>query len=434
MKIVNWIIRELCFAGLSREEFQQVREPVAERNRQTLVSWSGWVGLFWIMSLVFSIGSEAYAACRIVYAAALAVCIISMLCGLFLIKRVPRILPYVMYLFEFSVLGAGIGIAVCQPDVRTATMIAVAVVIPLCFLDVTVTSIIQQAITIIAYVIFGSQTIVPDIYSWGLTNLIIFSVAGILIGHVINKSRYERFVYADSAAKLAEMRKTYNKELEKEVAAKTEQIEAVHGDLVLGIATLVESRDNSTGGHIRRTSTGVKILTETILEDGSLHLSKEFCKKIVKAAPMHDLGKIAVDDAILRKPGRYVPEEYEEMKTHAAKGAYIVHEIMTEAEDEEFRQITENIAHYHHERMDGTGYPEGLKGEEIPIEARIMAIADVYDALVSKRVYKEKYSFEKADKIILEGMGTQFDPQLRTYYEKARPKLEAYYAKEQEQE
>ena len=142
---------------------------------------------------------------------------------------------------------------------------------------------------------------------------------------------------------------------------------------------------------------------------------------------MHDLGKIAVDDRILRKPGRYEPDEYEEMKQHAAQGARIVHEILKNTDDSYFHQIAENVAHYHHERWDGSGYPEGLKGDDIPIEARIMAIADVYDALVSKRVYKEKMSFEEADKIILDGMGTQFDLRLRSYYMSARPKFEDYY-------
>ena len=132
----------------------------------------------------------------------------------------------------------------------------------------------------------------------------------------------------------------------------------------------------------------------------------------------------------MRKPGRYTPEEYDKMKTHAAEGARIVREILRDTDDAEFRKIAENVAHYHHERVDGSGYPDRLKGEQIPLEARIMAIADVYDALVSKRVYKESYSFAKADRIILEGMGTQFDPGLQKYYEAARPKLEAYYAKE----
>ena len=147
---------------------------------------------------------------------------------------------------------------------------------------------------------------------------------------------------------------------------------------------------------------------------------------------MHDLGKIAVDDEILRKPGRFTPEEFEIMKTHAAEGARIVHEILKSTDDYEFHLLAENVAHYHHERWDGSGYPEGLKGREIPPEARIMAIADVYDALVSKRVYKEEFSFEKADSIIMEGMGTQFDPALRAAYEAARPGLEAYYSTERE--
>jgi HD-GYP domain-containing protein (c-di-GMP phosphodiesterase class II) len=220
----------------------------------------------------------------------------------------------------------------------------------------------------------------------------------------------------------------YNSELQAEVAAKTERIVAMHDRLILGMAAMVESRDNSTGGHIRRTSEGVRILIEMMRRDGGLQLSDEFCKDIIKAAPMHDLGKIAVDDAILRKPGRFTPEEFEKMKSHAAEGARIVHEILQDTDDEMFRRIAENVAHYHHERMDGSGYPDGLKGDKIPLEARIMAIADVYDALVSKRIYKEPFSFEKANQIILEGMGTQFDPCLERYYKAARPRLEAFYA------
>ena len=146
---------------------------------------------------------------------------------------------------------------------------------------------------------------------------------------------------------------------------------------------------------------------------------------------MHDLGKIAVDDAILRKPGKFTPEEFEQMKKHAAEGARIVSIVLESIDDEKFKKIAENVAHYHHERVDGSGYPEGLKGNEIPMEAKIMAIADVYDALVSKRVYKDKMSFEQADKIIMEGMGKQFDKILEPYYVAARSELEAYYSKQQ---
>lgn len=219
----------------------------------------------------------------------------------------------------------------------------------------------------------------------------------------------------------------FNEELKDEVDKKTKHIVLMHDNLIMSLAMMVESRDNSTGGHIKRTSEGVRILIDEILKEGKLKLTPDFCRCVIKAAPMHDLGKIAVDDAVLRKPGRFEPEEFEMMKKHAAEGARVIHEILLNTDDEEFKVIAENVAHYHHERYDGSGYPEGLKGEDIPIEARIMAIADVYDALVSKRVYKEAFDFEKADSIIMEGMGTQFDPDLKTAYEKARPRLEEYY-------
>ena len=220
----------------------------------------------------------------------------------------------------------------------------------------------------------------------------------------------------------------FNEELDRKVKEKTAHIVAMHNNLILSMATMVESRDNSTGGHIRRTSEGVRLLIEAVRETGAFSLEEDFCSNLIKAAPMHDLGKIAVDDAILRKPGRFEPWEFEIMKSHAAEGARIVHEILKETDDNAFHLLAENVAHYHHERWDGSGYPEGLKGDAIPLEARIMAVADVYDALVSRRVYKEKMSFEKADAIIREGMGSQFDPALKPVYLAARPKLEAYYS------
>ncbi len=220
----------------------------------------------------------------------------------------------------------------------------------------------------------------------------------------------------------------FTAELESEVQEKTSNLVKMHDRLIVSMAAMVESRDNSTGGHIKRTSQGVRILIEEMLKEENPVLTPSFCANVIKAAPMHDLGKIAVDDAVLRKPGRFTPEEFEKMKAHAPEGARIVNEILKDTEDTKFHQIAVNVAHYHHERWDGTGYPEKLVGEAIPLEARIMAIADVYDALVSKRVYKDSMSFEKANSIIMEGMGTQFDPGLQRFYEAARPKLEEYYS------
>ena len=241
-----------------------------------------------------------------------------------------------------------------------------------------------------------------------------------------------QFLFTDDTANqeyLALMR-DYQSQLAEEVKKKTHNILEMQEKLVLGMATMIEGRDNSTGGHIKRTSDCIAIIVGEMKKMGFL-TDEEFCACLIKAAPMHDLGKIAVDDAILRKPGRFTPEEFEIMKTHAPEGAKIVAKILDGIDDKRFYEIAVNVAHYHHERWDGSGYPSHLKGEAIPLEARIMAIADVYDALVSKRVYKESMSFEEADRIIMSGMGSQFDPELEPYYVASRPLLENYYRQQQ---
>ena len=203
---------------------------------------------------------------------------------------------------------------------------------------------------------------------------------------------------------------------------------ALQDKLVLGMATMVEGRDNSTGGHIKRTSDIVRLLVEEMIKDPSIDLNTTFYQSLIKSAPMHDLGKITIDDVILRKPGKFTPEEYQIMKTHSSEGAKILAQILKDVTDKNFEAVAINVAHYHHERWDGKGYPQGLKGEEIPLEARIMAVADVYDALVSKRVYKDEFSFDDAYHIIIDNMGKQFDPGLEKYFARAREKIEKYYS------
>ena len=142
---------------------------------------------------------------------------------------------------------------------------------------------------------------------------------------------------------------------------------------------------------------------------------------------MHDLGKISIENSILNKPGRLTAEEYEIMKTHAPKSGEMVTILLEGVEEAHFVEVAYNVARYHHERWDGKGYPNGLAGSMIPLEARIMAVADVYDALSSKRCYKEKMPPDAAAKIMCEGMGTQFDPSLYPVFLASRRKLEEYY-------
>ncbi|MBP5160197.1 MAG: HD domain-containing protein [Lachnospiraceae bacterium] len=231
--------------------------------------------------------------------------------------------------------------------------------------------------------------------------------------------------------KVIEVMKDYNETLNNEVEKKTENIKNIQEKVVLGLANIVENRDNNTGGHVKRTSDIIKFVVEEMMKQGVYDIDEEFAEDVVRAAPMHDLGKISIDNSILNKPGKLTDEEYAIMKTHSVKSGEIVNIILKGVEEQHFVDIAFNIARFHHERWDGRGYPEGLVGAMIPIEARIMAIADVYDALVSKRCYKKPMSFEQAQQIMVEGMGSQFDPNMLSVFMGCREELENYYRKQE---
>lgn len=217
-------------------------------------------------------------------------------------------------------------------------------------------------------------------------------------------------------------------DLEMQVAAKNQKIIHIQDSIITGIASMVESRDNSTGDHIRRTSEGVRIFIEQIKKHPEYKdLDESFCLNVIKAAPMHDLGKIAVDDAILKKPGKFNEEEYDEMKKHTTEGAKIVSGVLREVDDKRFKDIAINVAHYHHEKWNGQGYPKGLKGNKIPMEARIMAFADVFDALVTKRCYKEAIDYDTAFELMQLEFGTHFDPELGKVFLECRDSLVSMY-------
>lgn len=199
-----------------------------------------------------------------------------------------------------------------------------------------------------------------------------------------------------------------------ELVTNQEKITSMQEHIISGLASLIESRDTETGEHVMRTSNIVKTIAEDSLAVGlyAQYIDEHFISLIYTLAPMHDVGKIVVSDQILRKPGKLTKEEYEEMKRHASEGGNVVRKILSGITDEEYLSFASDIATYHHEWWNGSGYPKGLKEEEIPLCARIMAIADVFDALVSKRCYKEAIPTSEAFEIIKEESGTHFDPKL----------------------
>ena len=219
-----------------------------------------------------------------------------------------------------------------------------------------------------------------------------------------------------------------------EVQKKNETINLMQNSLILVLADMVESRDQNTGDHVKKTSAYTRLIMYEMQKEGIYadQLTDQFISDVARSAPLHDIGKISISDTILNKPGKLDDEEFAKMKTHTTAGAEILDRVIDTMPDGDEGYLNEarRLALYHHEKWDGTGYPKGLAGEDIPLSARIMAVADVFDALVSDRSYKKAFPFEKAIDIIRESSGTHFDPQIAQAFlnvqDKARLVLEEH--------
>ena len=200
--------------------------------------------------------------------------------------------------------------------------------------------------------------------------------------------------------------------------------------VIEGMATVIEYRDLNTGMHVQNTKRYVMMITKYLYNNG-LHpdeVNQRFVNIIGNAAAMHDIGKVAISDRILNKPGKLDPDEYEIMKNHTIIGAGLVRQVFGKSIDEDMLRMCIDVVQYHHEKWNGTGYPIGLIGEDIPLSARIMAIADVFDAIVSKRVYKDAVPVEEVFEIIRKDAGSHFDPELAEIFLSMQNEIKNYLA------
>lgn len=224
-----------------------------------------------------------------------------------------------------------------------------------------------------------------------------------------------QFKLRDSMANLWEANtriKKFNFELEELVAKRTNEVVDTRDVAVFALAKLADSRDPETGQHLERIRNYSQILAEHLDQNGpySEQIDQQFLDDLYRSTPLHDIGKVGIPDAILQKPARLTAEEFNEMTRHTVIGAEAIREAATQSASGGFLNMAVDVARYHHERFNGNGYPDGLEGEDIPLAARIVALADVYDALTSARVYKKAYDSETARAMIEEERGKHFDP------------------------
>ena len=264
-----------------------------------------------------------------------------------------------------------------------------------------------------------------------IRNIIISFLIFLLVLYFCTTSYRNRLRAMHYAEQLQQSQLTLEDRVEeqtREIREQSEQMVQMQESVIDGMATLIESRDGNTGEHVRNTKRYVSMMVQ-YMYDHHMHMDEidpDYMTQICNAAPLHDVGKIMISDMILNKPGRFTPEEFAVMQTHSEIGGNIVKDVLGNSTDPDLIQMSSDVAHYHHEKWDGTGYPNGLKGEEIPLSARIMAVADVFDALVSKRVYKDAMSIEEAYSILVKDAGTHFDPELVQVFVAIKDQVMAY--------
>ena len=215
--------------------------------------------------------------------------------------------------------------------------------------------------------------------------------------------------------------------LDENVDEKIAAIERMQHQIIISFSNIIEARDGNTGKHVKRTSEYVEALVKELARTGAYSdiLTERYMHDTIISAPLHDIGKITVPDAILLKPGKLTDEEFNAIKNHTVNGKKIIEQSMSDIEDEEFLKIAKSVALYHHECWDGSGYPYGIIGSEIPLCARIMTIADFFDALAAKRIYKDAMPTEKVFNIIKEQRGKKFDPVVTDAFLNIRTEIDA---------
>ena len=389
----NFLLR----CSLCREEYENVRPLVWERNKRTLGITSILSASMGAVLLLVNLltGSKVLLPYLFVFCGSLLVCVLQRLT---MRKKVPEQFVMVLCYVQMLMVCIYAGILSVQSSnygIPATSIVVFISLLPLSIDDRPVRMYLVMAAESAAYLSASYLLKSRSAFSLDILNVGTFFLIGMVLYGVICVRNVREI-------------------------SQSLRVEKIQQSVISSLATVVEERDENTGEHIQRTSEYVRMLSDAMKADSRyVSVSGEFLNNVQLAAPMHDMGKIRIPDAILNKPGRLTDEEYAVMKRHSAYGAEIIEKTLRVIEEEDYYNVAKNIARHHHERWDGKGYPDGLKGEEIPLEARIMALADVYDALVSKRVYKEAFSKEKACEILREGAGTQFDPDLTRLFLKS---------------
>ena len=367
----------------SREK-QAVQKNIIEDDRKFVMIWSRAQLVYWGYCLFMSFRDETFTRCRGAYIMAAVLCLTALIFAAFLAPKVQGLILLSAFMVDAAILGAGLWVAriQLQNNALTVVMFIAVVLVPIFFVLPPAFNIILLLAYNIMAVFFLRNGVSPQFYKTAITFLIIASSIGIVIGISVNKSRAERYVFAEIIAR-QKVQETARTMFEQTADA---------------LAGAIDAKDTYTNGHSRRVA---QYSLDIAKEVG---MSEEECDKIYFAALLHDVGKIGIPIKLLQKKGKLTDEEFAQIKEHSVVGG----EILSNIKESPWISIG---ARYHHERYNGSGYPEGLKGEAIPEIARIIAVADAYDAMTSNRSYRNAIPQHIVREELVKGCGTQFDPE-----------------------
>ena len=377
-------LKKILLSGdIPSEESQTVLEKIREEDRKFVLIWSKAQLIYWAYCLFMSFRDEAFTRCRGAYIMAAIFCLTALICAAYLAPKAPKLIPISAFLVDAAILGAGLWIAKLQlqHDALTVILFISVVLVPIFFIFPPASNIILLLTVNILAIFVLRDGVRPQLYAPAISYLIITSSIGIVIGCFVNKTRVENLFFAEVIAKQKFQEKAH----------------AMFEQTADALAGAIDAKDTYTNGHSRRVA---QYSLGIAKEAGK---SEEECEKVYFAALLHDVGKIGVPVEILTKVGRLTDEEFAQIKKHPVVGG----EILSSIKESPWLSIG---ARYHHERYNGKGYPDGLKGEAIPDIARIIAVADAYDAMSSNRSYRSAIPQHIIREELVKGIGTQFDP------------------------
>lgn len=387
--MANRVFNTITNCGITNKEFLQIKDLVWKRNRKILKITSILamaMGFLFFLYVVLISKGDTWLPYVILFSGSTLIFVAACIN-----PKAKQTIPFDMLLCyaQMLLLCAYAIILSTLPsnhDIPATSVVVFVALLPLSVDDRPIRMYVVMLIESITYLIISYFFKSPSVFALDVMNMGTFVIIGmILYGFICTRNVRE--------------------------ISQSEKVKSIQGKVIAALATVVEERDETTGSHIIRSGEYVSALIKRMKRiDRYSEYNGEFFRNVILAAPLHDIGKIKIPDYILNKPGKLTPEEFEIIKKHAEYGGNIVRRTVRDLNNEQYSTIAYNIARHHHERYDGTGYPDGLKGEAIPLEARIMALADVYDALISERPYKKALTKQESIIILRDGSGTQFDP------------------------